>query len=138
MKWEEQAALESFNFSGLAEGVHPLTTVGVYDTEIAVQGIADKQARAEFQKRIEDRLVELQAIFPSQYIIVEKPALAKPWPSYDETAPEDIEAVMASTGVSADTVIAYETENEQRDEVLDLLRAVKAEADEAGIEVRLS
>jgi hypothetical protein len=138
MKWEEEAALESFNFSGLAEGVHPLTTVGVYDTEIAVQHIADRQEREAKLALIEGRLRELQAMFPSQFIIVEKPSLAKPWPSYDDTPVEDIESVMAATGVGADQVIAYEMENEQRGEVLDLLNALKTSADEAGIEVRLS
>lgn len=130
MKWEEEAALEAFNFSGLAEGVHPLTTVGVYDSEIAVQYVADKSEREAKQKLIDDRLSELQKQFPSQFIIVEKPALPKPWPSYDETDLDEIESVMKVTGVSPADVIAYENENAQRPEVYDLMNELLQGSDE--------
>lgn len=138
MKWEEQAALESFNFSGLAEGVHPLSTVGVYDSELAVQFIADTSEREAKQKLIDKRLTELQKMFPSQFIIVEKPALAAPWPTYDTMeSVEDILTVMQATGVSPQTVRLYESENAERPEVIEAMEALEAESQSVGIEVTL-
>lgn len=138
MDWEAEKALESFNFSGLAEGVHPLSTVGVYDTELAVQFIADKSERQAKQALIEQRLTELQEQFPTQFIIVERPGAAKPWPSYDSTAVEDIVSTMALTGVSPETVVAYEMENEQRGEVLALMADLQGDQEAEGIEVNLT
>jgi hypothetical protein len=138
MDWEAAAALESFNFSGLAEGVHPLSTVGVYDSELAVQFIADPKEREAKLLLIEQRLTELQAQFPTQFIIVEKPQSAKPWPSYDDTEVEDIVSTMALTGVSPQTVIAYEMEHAQRGEVLDLMDELQSESEDEAIEVKLA
>lgn len=138
MDWEADIALEKFNFSGLAEGVHPLATVGVYDTELAVQYVADKAERQAKLKLIEDRLTELQEQFPSQFIIVTKPGAAKPWPSYDDTEVNDIVSTMALTGVSPETVTAYEMENEQRGSVLALMSDLQAESEAEGIEVTLA
>jgi hypothetical protein len=138
MVWEEQAVLEAFNFSGLAEGVHPLSTVGVYDSELAVQYVADKSEREAKQKLIDARLSELQKMFPSQYIIVEKPALPAPWPTYDATQDfEDVLTVMQATGVSPQTVRLYESENENRPEFIEALEALEAEALATGITVSL-
>jgi hypothetical protein len=138
MDWEADVALEKFNFTGLAEGVHPLSTVGVYDTELAVQFVADKKEREAKLLLIEQRLTELQEQFPSQFIIVSKPGAAKPWPSYDETPVEDIVGTMSLTGVTPETVVAYEMENEQRGEVLALMNDLQAEAEAEGIEVSLT
>jgi F420-dependent methylenetetrahydromethanopterin dehydrogenase len=100
--------------------------------------VADKSERQAKQALIEQRLTELQEQFPSQFIIVEKPGAAKPWPSYDSTAVEDIVATMSLTGVTPETVVAYEMENEQRGEVLALMTDLQAEAEAEGIEVTLS
>lgn len=128
---EIEAALESFNFSGLPEGVNPLTRIAVFDTEAYVQRFKAED-RAEMLEKIDARLRELQEIHPGEFIIVEQPEAAKPWPTYDEDSVEDIIRFQARLQVNPETVRIYETENENRPEIIEaMLRQEDPELAEA-------
>lgn len=123
---EIELALESFTFSGLAEGVNPLTHIGVYDSEAYVQQFPAEE-REDLQDRIDARLRELQVRNPSQFICVDQPAAQKPWASYDnETAEEIID--LQPRICSPEVVRRYEFENEGREEILGAMEALEAEA----------
>ena len=84
---EADIALEHFagHFGALAEGVHPLTRIGVFDTEAyCLDKYPSEAKRNDMQPQIEERLRALQEKFPSQFIIVEQPKAERPWPTYDE------------------------------------------------------
>jgi hypothetical protein len=147
-EWEQIVALENFDFSGLPDGVNPLTRVSVFDSEAYVQRFP-KDERDQIQKVIDNRLVELQQIFPSEFRIVEKPATAKPWPTYDEneledTFDEDGEVVLGIlslqrlSGWSPEQIRLYEVENDNRPEVIAAMEALEAEAAENASEEAIS
>lgn len=113
---ELELAKERFRFRGVAEGEDPLWRISIYDT--------DEEARAhnwspELKAQIEQALDAGQS---PDYFKVEKDPAKKPWPLYDETAPEDIEGLALSTGVPIVDVMAYEEENQNRPKVLKVLR----------------
>lgn len=137
-EWEQIFALENFDFSGLPDGVNPLTHVSVFDSEVYVQQFP-KQEREAIQKIIDERLVELQATFPSEYRIVEKPATPKPWPTYDDTPLEDvidkktgetvqlgIKSLQKLSGWSPEQIRLYEVENANRSEVVEAMETLEA------------
>lgn len=140
--WEQLVALESFDFSGLPEGVNPLARVSVFDTEAYVQRypVNEQETRLE---QIDARLLQLSEVYPSEFRIVEKPAAPKPWPTYDESELEDREfrddegnvlvvdgilTMQAKTGISPETIRLYEVEHENRSDVVEALEALEAEA----------
>jgi hypothetical protein len=114
---EEYAALERFNFSGLPENVNPLSTVSVLDIEAEVQKFpADR--RNEIYVQYCKRMTDLQARFPSEFIIVPSPQQAKPWPSYDEFNVEDVLKFQDILRIAPDDIRLYELENADRPEVV--------------------
>lgn len=115
---EVEAALMSFDFSGLADGVNPLTTVSVFDTEVFVQANFDEDERDAALIKMDARLRELHELFPSQYVIVEHPAAARPWPRYDDYGVEEILSFQEALGVAPETVRLYELEHEKRGEII--------------------
>lgn len=117
---EIQAALTSFTFSGLPEGINPLTRVAVYDSEVACARLPENQ-RAEMQVQIDQRLRELQKDHPSDFIIVEPAEIPKPWATYDELEVEEILALQAATGADPEGVYRYELANKERAEVLEAM-----------------
>lgn len=131
-EWEQIVALESFDFSGLPEGVNPLTRISVFDTEAYVESLdIPEKHKAEVLAEIDAKLTKLQHTFPSEFRIVEKPPAPKPWPSYDDTPFEDaidreseevvvygIKSMQAMTGISPETIRLYEVEHENRPEVV--------------------
>src|SRR6266545_2892132 len=50
LDWEIDSALELLAFAGLPEGIHPLTRVGVFDTESFVQRFPKAQRESMLQK----------------------------------------------------------------------------------------
>jgi hypothetical protein len=131
MPHEEDLALKSFNFTGLPEGIHPLTRVGVFDTEAyCLDHYEDEEIRNEMQAQIDTRLRELQKKFPTQFIIVETPVAEKPWPSYDEDSVEDILKLQERLGFDPTVVRRYEEENAGRADVIEPMQEL--EADSAG------
>lgn len=134
--WEREMAQQRFRFLGSAEGEDPVPRISAYDT--------DEEARRgawspELKKQIEDLLDAQEG---PDYFRVEKPKMAPPWPKYDEIVPagrrtlEHVAAFIAETteslGLDPDAIIAYERENEQRQEVIGALEALKLRAETSG------
>jgi hypothetical protein len=125
LEHEIEVALSSFNFSGLAEGVNPLSKIGVFDTEVYCLRYAEKD-REELQAQIDERLRLLQSQNPSQFIIVDTPKAPKPWAKYDGDSVEGVLAVQQATGTSATVVRRYEQENRNRDEIIEAMTLLEA------------
>ncbi len=115
--WEQLAALEKFNFSGIPEGVNPLSTLAVYDPE--AQAIQNNWS-PEFLETVVERLKVLAVLNPGSFIVVEAPAKRPPWKSYDSQDVSTILDVWKATATDAETVRLYEFENEGRSEILDV------------------
>jgi len=126
LEHEIELALSSFSFSGLAEGVNPLTKVGVFDTEVYCLKYPERD-REEIQAQIEERLRELQKMHPSQFIIAETPTAPKPWAKYDDDSIESVLAVQQATGTSPTVVRRYEEENQNRRQIIEAMTALEGE-----------
>ena len=113
-------ALESFGFSGIPDGVNPLTRVSAFDTEAYVQRLP-KERRDEVVVQLDERLRELEKLFPSEFRIVESPRAARPWPSYDEDSVEDILKFQERLRINPETIRLYEHENQHRQEIIDAM-----------------
>ena len=109
-EWEQIEALEHFDFSGLPEGVNPLTRVSVYDSEAAVAHIANPDERIAMQQLIDERLRHFSTLYPSEFRIVEKPPVPKPWPSYDGDSIEKVLQIQEATEYSPEAIRLYEME----------------------------
>lgn len=142
---EIEAALENFNFSGIPEGVNPLTRVSFFDSEAYVQRLPASQQDAMLAT-IDERLRVLADIYPSEFIIVEQPAAGKPWPSYDTDSVKDILRFQERLGISPETIRLYEEQNRNRQPVIEAMLRLEnpelaeqtfgpAEPDEEEIEV---
>ncbi len=114
---EIEAALEKFNFSGVAEGVNPLTTIGSWDSEAFVQKYPDNEQN-EMLVQIDQRLKHLQELHPNDFLIVSPPVAARPWPKYDEFSVEDILKFQERLGVTPEDIRLYEVANANRPEVV--------------------
>jgi len=125
LEHEIEVALGSFNFTGLAEGVNPLSRIGVFDTEVFCQRYPEKE-REEIQAQIEERLRILQEQNPSQFIIVDTPLAPRPWEKYDFDGIEQVLAVQQATGTSPTVVRRYEEENQGRQEIIDAMTSLEA------------
>lgn len=115
--WEQIAALEKFNFSGIAEGVNPLGTVSVYDSEAAA---IQNGWTPEFHARVDKRLRHLAEMNPGSMLLVETPVKVSPWPSYDTQDVNTIFRLFQETGADPETVRVYEHENQARPEVIEV------------------
>lgn len=135
--WEQFEALERFDFSGLPDGVNPLTRVSMFDSEAYVQKYSNVKERESRLAEIDERLRHLSTLFPSEFILVEKPAAIKPWPMYDETPVEDviedgkvvqvgIFTMQGITGIKPETIRLYEVEHEDRPAVVEAMEALEA------------
>lgn len=123
MPHEEDLVLKHFDFSGLPEGVAPLTRVGVWDSEaFCINRYDDPKERASMQLAIDARCRELAKKFsPAQFIIVETPMVEIPWPSYDTDSVEDILKLQERLGFDAEHIRRYEQENQDRPEIVEAM-----------------
>jgi hypothetical protein len=124
---EEQAiALKSFSFRGIPEGVNPLTTLGIWDSHIyqRTHDLTDEQ-RIEVEEALR-RKGERQNW--RRFIIVEKPKAPKPWPTFDEDSPGDVVDLALRLNL-VDAAVAYESENQAREDVLRALSTEDAVVD---------
>lgn len=121
---EVAAALSAFNFSALPEGVNPLSRISVFDTLAFVTATTKPKERDEMQVQVEERLRELQRIFPNDFIIVEEPRAPKPWGSYDSDTSEEVLAFRERLAVDPWLVLRYEQENENRAEIVEAMQAL--------------
>jgi len=138
---EERAlARQHFSFNGFAQEadmvtiVEPDARISAYDTRLAQteQGWTDEE-----RELVEQVLTENARRLPEDLILVEEVRLAPPWPTYDRF-PGDAKQLLRKVeedGYSFDDVLAYERENENRPEVIDLLEQALAYAAE-GLMVR--
>lgn len=125
-EWEEIAAIESFDFSALPEGVNPITRISVFDTEGLVANMEDGPEKEDFLERVEKRLAHLAGIFPAEFKIIDKPRSPKPWVSYDECTVEDIFRLQAETQTDPQDIRLYEVENLNREEVIEACEIIEA------------
>ena len=116
-EYEELACYERFDFSGLPEGVNPLTTIGVWDVETACMAFP-KDRRQELYVQVCQRMRDLSERFPSEFIVVEPPDAERPWPKYDDFTSEDVIKFQEVLGVEPDLIRLYELENQGRHEII--------------------
>ena len=129
---EIEWALTYFNFTGLPDGVNPLTRVASFDVTAYVQQFKEDKQDAMYVQ-ICDRLRQLQKLNPSEFIIVEQPRAPIPWPSYDEDSVEDILTFQERLKMDPQGIRVYEHENQARPEIVDAMD--KLERIAAGEEV---
>jgi hypothetical protein len=101
----------------------------VFDTEAYVESLSsvedDPVAQKKLIDKIDARLRKLQARFPSEFIIVDKPASQKPWPTYDTDSVEEILQIQARLGMSAEGIRLYEVENQARPEIIEAMQTIE-------------
>ena len=119
---EQLAALEHFSFSGLPDGVNPLSTISVWDSE--GQALAH-QWTPEQVALIDSRLEFLAAQNPASVMVVKRELKLAPWATYDGMGPKEIFSTMLLTGIDAEPVRLYEVENENREDLISLLEAIQ-------------
>ena len=125
---EVELALERFQFRGLSERENPARRISVYDTD---EEAATHGWTPELKAQVENMLDRGQG---ADYFKVEVPRLAKPWPKYDEI-PADLLANTASViGIDLDYVLAYERENGNRPEAIEVLESAIEELGEVVVQ----
>lgn len=117
---EVEAAFERFNFSGLPEGVNPLSKIAVYDPE--AQAVAHNWPD-ELRHEVERRLMKKAEVAPGDLIFVPSLRAAKPWPSYDGDSVDEILAAQDRFGYDPELVRVYEQENLDREEIVKAMLA---------------
>jgi hypothetical protein len=112
---EIQQAMERWTFSGLPEGVNPLTRIGVYDPE--ANAIAADWTD-EQRKAVERKLWFEAENHPGDLAFVASPRMPIPWPSYDSDTVEEIIEFQSRLKVDPEIIRRYEEENEGRTELI--------------------
>lgn len=120
-EYEQLAALEHFSFSGLPEGVNPLSTVAVWDSE--AEGIRQGWS-PEMQEQIDKRLRHLATMNPASCLVVDPPEKSSPWKKYDEQSIATIFRLFSETGAEPEVVRLYEFENQGRPEIIAACEAI--------------
>lgn len=120
LDYEVDFALEYFNFSGVPEGVNPLTRVSSFDLEAYCQQY-DEFRRDEMYLQLDKRMRELAERFPSEFRVVDPPAKERPWPSYDDDSVEDVLKLQERIRVSPEAIRLYELENKNRPAVVEAM-----------------
>lgn len=126
---EIEVALTKFSFSGIPEGVNPLTRIASFDTLAYAEAHDLTEAEVE---AVNARLRKLADLHPSEFVVVDQPAADKPWEAYDEQSAEDVIFTRNLTGISPEKVRLYELEHEGREEVIAAMEALEREAVEGG------
>lgn len=137
MAHEADLALKTFDFSGLPEGIPPLTRVGVFDSEaFCLRHYDNEDERKSMQVQIDNRLKELQPHFPNDFVLVETPLAERPWGSFDKDSAEDIITLQERLEVDPTWVRRYEEENQNRPEIVEAMRAQEEERAQEEITVQ--
>jgi len=136
MDHEADLALKTFDFSGLPEGIPPLSRVGVFDSEaFCLDRYDTEDERRSMQVQIDERLKDLQPRFPTQFILVETPLAERPWGSYDKDSAEDIITLQERLEIDPTWVRRYEEENQNRIEIIERMREQEQERSQEEITV---
>jgi hypothetical protein len=122
---EIQTAFEAWTFSGLPEGVNPVTRIGVYDQE--AMAIANDWTD-EQRRKVERKLWFEAEAHPGDLRFVLSPRQPKPWPSFDTDTVEEILAFQDRLKINPEVVRRYEEENGQRTEVISAMWELEASA----------
>ncbi len=123
---EVELALQVFGdqgaFGGLPDGTSPATRISVWDSE-AHQKFNDWSD--EMHQNIINRMTFLAEQSPSRLLAVTDHWRAKPWKTYDTDSPEEILAFVTRLEFDPEDVRLYENENENREDLMADLRAMK-------------
>ncbi len=126
---EIDVALEKLAFTALPDGVHPLTRVSVFDTEMYVESLSiPEDEKPKLLADIDARLRELEKMGTGHFVIVDFPAIPRPWAKYDEQDVETILTVQQATGTDPNLVRRYELENQNRKGVINAMKELEAES----------
>lgn len=106
----------------------PRHRISGLDTELMQ---AELQLTDEERELVEKRLRESQHFGQDHIELIPEPAVI-PWANYDELGIEQILVVIDAIKVPVEDVIAYELEHQNREELLELLRAQPALAADPG------
>lgn len=107
-------AFERWTFSGLPEGVNPVTRIGVYDPE--AQAIAADWPD-DVRSAVERKLWLESEAHPGDLAFVSYPRARAPWPSYDTDTVEEILMLQARLEIPPGQIRTYEEENKNRDQI---------------------
>lgn len=125
--FEKESALEQLHFHGLPKD---------RDTDVNVSGMSrmslfdSEAAQKHFRWTDEEHDLVVQTLRESDrlgldYIEVATPKRPAPWNGYDKlTDPEQIVELTIATETSVENVLAYERENENREDVIAALEEV--------------
>jgi len=119
-------AFEKWTFSGLPEGVNPVTRIGVYDPE--AQAIAGDWSESG-RKAVERKLWFEAENHPGDLTFVPAPRARVPWPSYDEDTAEEIIELQARLQVAPGQIRRYEEENKGRKSIVEKMWELEAAQD---------
>lgn len=130
---ERELAVNRWSFNGLPQQQDQVTTVtpdhriGVFDTEIAqlAKGWSD-----ETRQLVENALLQ-RATVNDDILVIEEVRTAPPWPRYDayQGGTKMLVRKLVDEGHDLEQVLAYERENQQRDEVLIALEELLSDPD---------
>ena len=134
LRTDEDTALakSTFKFRGMpiyesGQEVDPTYRISVFDSEVAK--LQNQWSDAD-EALVVDALRNNGPIGQMYVEVIPVPA-EKPWNGYDELTDADrIVDLAIGTGADLSLVVAYETENLNRELVIDALQAALAEADE--------
>lgn len=131
--WEIDEAARVFDFTGVSAGEDPINRLSFFDTELHGDAYGwDKATREKAEKRLMSG-----ESFGTDYIVVERPKLVAPWPSYDnltvhgrrteQIVAEKVAEIAREGGYDVASVVAYERENANRPKVIEALEALATE-----------
>jgi hypothetical protein len=123
---ERQLALDHFYFNGSYQEQDEVTLVppdyriGLFDSRIAQEqnGWSDDE-----RQLVEEKLLRVAQETPDTLLLVPEHTLQPPWPNYDlfEGSPLELAEKIAEDGYRLAEVVAYERENQNREDVIEAL-----------------
>lgn len=123
---EISEAFERWTFSGLPEGINPVTRIGVYDPE--AQAIAADWSD-EARKKVERKLWLQAELHPGDLAFVLSPRARAPWPSYDSDTVSEILTLQERLQIPPGQIRSYEEENENRQPIIEAMWDLEAALD---------
>ena len=120
---EIEVAFSLFNFSGVPEGINPVTRIAVYDPEAAADSLDwDDETR----KKVERKLWFASQDKPGEIAFVPSPRAQKPWPSYDSDSVEEILEFQKRLDFDPEVIRLYEVENDNRQEIIEAMWSLES------------
>lgn len=131
--WAVQQALDGLNITGVGVDESPRMLMGCFDVD---QAVREGKIRAEDRDFVLARMVELENPGDTWMRIV-RPKTPAPIPNFDELSPSRLIAVLSEGGFDLQQALAYELENQSRNEVVEKLQVAiqKRQADQPAEEL---